>query len=39
MYQVVPGPVGPGADTTMEVAADFVWAVGLLLSVTVAVKL
>ena len=40
MYQVVPGPVGPAEadDTTIEVAADFVRA-GLLLSVTVAVKL
>jgi hypothetical protein len=37
-YQVVPGPVGCCAATTIEVAADFVWA-GLLLSVTITVKL
>jgi hypothetical protein len=40
MCQTVPGPVcaGAAAATTMDVAADFVWA-GLLLSVTVTVKL
>ena len=39
MYQVVPGPVGCcAAATVIEVAADGVWA-GLLLSLTVALKL
>jgi hypothetical protein len=38
-YQVVPGPVGEGAAATViEAEADFV-CVGLLLSLTIAVKL
>jgi len=40
MYQVVPGPVVVCAvATTIEVCADCIWAVGVPLSVTVAVKL